>query len=266
MAAAQGLGSAAVGVWKRQRCTSSDHAAGGVAWRRLKSVARLGPKVPAGRDGHAPNCRQSTCAALNECECSGCTAVSCQAVHTAYYSKLHVCMQIHSHLRQGVQPSKQRITTKDVRDRCEVAATHQVGDSWERGVLHAPTGAGQDVTTSARQEVASAFSIWCRRLPDVSPCSSKSVLVPVAWRATPLVVGDSVLRVVRALPVSPVLRRLENPDKSCITAKTSQQTDCSLWVSPHAAPTGDLRTVLQEDNGKSAGQDVALPLVCQLQR
>ena len=54
-------------VWKRQRCTSSDHAAGGVARRRLESVARLSPKVPARRDGHAPNCRHTTRAALNEC-------------------------------------------------------------------------------------------------------------------------------------------------------------------------------------------------------
>ena len=91
------------------------------------------------------------------------------------------------------------------------------------------------------------------------------MLAPVAWRATPLVVGDSVLRVVRALPVSPVLRRLEKPDKSCIIARTSQQTHCSLWVSPWAAPTGEQRTVLQQENGKPAGQDVALP-VCQVLR
>ena len=79
---------------------------------------------------------------------------------------------------------------------------------------------------------ASVLHEYGRHLPVVSPCSSKSVLPPVVWRATALVVGDSVLRVLRALPVSPVLRRLENPDKSCSMARTSQQTSPAAWQGP----------------------------------
>ena len=86
------------------------------------------------------------------------------------------------------------------------------------------------------------------------------MLAPVVWRATPLVVGDSVLRVLRALPVSPVLRRLENPDKSCITARASQQKDCGRQVFPCAALTGGKITVLQQGDSKSALKDVALPM------
>ena len=271
MIAAQVMGSAAVDVWERQKV----HLERPCCWRGHAAETRKrsapGRQSPCQARRSCPQLQAGHTSSLNtEYGGPGCTAASCQAVPVICSGK----MDAHA-IQFGAQPVMARcaILQNNHRGSAQVSrggslvGCSNTPDGWLMGDrCAAPTGAEQEATTGARQRVMLWHRVQGRHLPDVSPCSSKSVLAPVAWRATPLVVGDSVLRVLRALPVSPVLRRLENPEKSCSMARASQQAHCSLRVSPGAAPIGGTRTMLRQGNSLSARQDVALQVYQVLHR